>query len=53
MGILTNEQMLDPFIKESNYAWKETNLLHVKSKSNPTTGLVAFGVSGRLRFQNF
>jgi len=24
-----------------------------KSKSNPTTGLVAFGVSGRLRLQNF
>jgi len=22
-------------------------------KSNPTTGLVAFGVSGRLRLQNF
>ena len=32
---------------------ERTNKMRPCSEINPTTGLVAFGVSGRLRLQNF
>jgi hypothetical protein len=40
-------------IKNINTADNKSNIDNNSKVKNPTTGLVAFGVSGRLRLQNF